>query len=110
MSHFPYRKRRKNLLTADKTKATKTKSQQLQTTGFGFGSVCLVFFWGRGNGALALYNEPWNTRAIAGGSYGGSAGWCRVVQGGGAQITADRGPGKEPSDVDDSRQLPQLWR
>jgi len=48
MSHFPYRKRRKNLLTADKTKATKTKSQQLQTTGFGFGSVCLVFFFGGG--------------------------------------------------------------
>jgi len=79
MSHFPYRKRRKNLLTADKTKATKTKSQQLQTTGFGFGSVCLVFFFGagkRGVGALQWAME-----------YSSNCWWvlwwvCWVVQGG----------------------------
>jgi len=41
MSHFPYRKRRKNLLTADKTKATKTKTQQLQTTSFSVFCVCV---------------------------------------------------------------------
>jgi len=83
MSHFPYRKRRKNLLTADKTKATKTKSQQLQTTGFGFGSVCLVFFFGGGETGRWRFTMSHGIleQLLVGLMVGllGGAGWCRVV-------------------------------
>lgn len=85
MSHFPYRKRRKNLLTADKTKATKTKTQQLQTTSFSVFCVCVEGGVGALQWAMEYSSNCWWVQWVV---HGGAA--CGV-QGGGAQITADRG-------------------
>lgn len=57
MSHFPSRKRRKNLLTADKTE-TKTKAERREPKATHYELWVCVF--GGGKRALALYNEPWN--------------------------------------------------